>query len=70
MFNQINDKDINWLMKNTLIKIRSNNTNLIISKYKEIIGLSMKSENLKQTRDILLPRLISGEINVENMEVI
>ena len=57
-------------MKNTLIKIRSNNANLIISKYEEIIGLSMKSENLKQTRDTLLPRLISGEINVENMEVL
>lgn len=70
MFNQINDKDINWLMKNTLIKIISNHANLIISKYKEIIGLSMKNENLKQTLDILLPRLISGEINIENMEVL
>ena len=35
----------------------------------EISNLYTKNENLKQTRDILLPRLISGEINVENMEI-
>ena len=35
----------------------------------EISNLYTKNENLKQTRDILLPRLISGEIDVENMEV-
>lgn len=28
-----------------------------------------KLENLRQTRDILLPRLISGEINVDSMEI-
>lgn len=28
-----------------------------------------KQENLKQTRDLLLPRLISGEIDVENLEI-
>ena len=31
--------------------------------------LKHKNLNLKQTRDILLPRLISGEIDVENMEI-
>ena len=36
----------------------------------EISNLYTKNENLKQTRDILLPRLISGEINVENLEVL
>ena len=36
----------------------------------EISNLYTKNENLKQTRDILLPRLISGEIDVENMEVL
>lgn len=35
-----------------------------------LMNLLHKNENLKQTRDILLPRLISGEINVENMEVL
>ena len=36
----------------------------------QISNLYTKNENLKQIRDILLPRLISGEINVENMEVL
>ncbi|MBS5860315.1 restriction endonuclease subunit S [bacterium] len=36
----------------------------------EISNLYTKNENLKQTRDILLPRLISGEIDVKNMEVL
>lgn len=32
--------------------------------------LKHKNMNLKQTRDLLLPRLISGEIDVENMEIV
>lgn len=38
--------------------------------FNQIDVLYLKNENLKQTRDILLPRLISGEIDVENMEVL
>lgn len=37
---------------------------------KQIFSLLYKNEKLKQTRDILLPRLISGEIDVENMEIV
>ena len=37
--------------------------------YDEIDVLYLKNETLKQTRDLLLPRLISGEIDVENMEI-
>ena len=36
---------------------------------KEIFNLLYKNRALKQTRDLLLPRLISGEIDVENMEI-
>ncbi len=36
----------------------------------EILTLNDKNTNLKQTRDLLLPRLISGEINVENLEIL
>ena len=36
----------------------------------EIFNLLNKNQTLKQTRDILLPRLISGEIDVENMEIV
>lgn len=38
--------------------------------FSEISNFSLKNQTLKQTRDILLPRLISGEIDVENLEVI
>lgn len=37
---------------------------------KEIFNLLYKNHTLKQTRDLLLPRLISGEIDVENMEIV
>lgn len=38
--------------------------------FSEISNFSLKNQTLKQTRDLLLPRLISGEIDVENMEVL
>ena len=34
-----------------------------------IIVLNKRNKLLKQTRDLLLPRLISGEIDVENLEI-
>ena len=37
--------------------------------FKEILVLNDKNRFLKQTRDLLIPRLISGEIDVENMEI-
>jgi type I restriction enzyme, S subunit len=43
--------------------------NAIDSVVKEIELLIDKNQNLKKTRDLLLPRLISGEISVENLEV-
>ena len=43
----------------------------IVNPMLEIIQRSyFKQEVLKQTRDLLLPRLISGEIDVEDMEVL
>lgn len=38
--------------------------------FSEISNFSLKNQTLKQTRDILLPRLISGEIDVENLEIL
>lgn len=35
-----------------------------------IFKLCIKNQTLKQTRDLLLPRLISGEIDVENLEIV
>ena len=51
--------------------------NNILDEYHQIINpltkerllLISKNENLKLTRDLLLSRLISGKIDVENMEI-
>ena len=43
---------------------------IITPLFKEISNLSLKNQTLKQTRDLLLPRLISGEIDVENLEIV
>ena len=43
---------------------------LITPIFEQIANLTLKNTNLKQTRDLLLPRLISGEIDVENLEII
>jgi len=36
---------------------------------KQIYNLSFKNTNLRKTRDLLLPKLISGEIDVDNMDI-
>lgn len=38
--------------------------------YKEINILVLKKQNLKQTRDLLLPRLISGKLDIEDLEIV
>ncbi|CCX80280.1 restriction modification system DNA specificity domain [Clostridium sp. CAG:715] len=43
--------------------------NITLPIFDEISLLGYKNQALKQTRDLLLPRLISGEIDVENMEI-
>lgn len=50
---------------------------LLIDKFEEIVQsifrsievLTTKNNNLRQTRDLLLPKLISGEIDVENLDI-
>ena len=37
--------------------------------FEQIKNLQIKNNNLRQTRDLLLPRLISGEIDVENLDI-
>jgi type I restriction enzyme S subunit len=42
----------------------------IVSSYNSLIkNLQSKNTNLRQTRDLLLPRLLSGEIDVENLDI-
>ncbi|MEH2012297.1 restriction endonuclease subunit S [Nostoc sp.] len=44
--------------------------NYIVSNYYELIfNLMEKNSNLRQSRDLLLPKLISGEIDVEHLEI-
>ena len=43
--------------------------NLICPIFEQIFNIETKNKTLKQTRDLLLPRLISGEIDVENLEI-
>lgn len=44
--------------------------NLIAPINAEIFNLLTKNETLNQTRDLLLPRLISGGIDVENLDIV
>jgi type I restriction enzyme, S subunit len=40
-----------------------------LSKFEQIKILQLKNANLRRTRDLLLPKLISGDLNVENLEI-
>jgi type I restriction enzyme S subunit len=33
------------------------------------LNLRVKNQNLRQTRDLLLPKLISGEVDVSGLEI-
>lgn len=44
--------------------------NITVPIFDEISLLGYKNQALKQTRDLLLPRLISGEIDVENLNIL
>ena len=43
---------------------------ILVSILKEINILNLKNDELKQTRDLLLPRLMSGKLNVEGLDII
>lgn len=52
-------------------------TQSIVAKFEEVVepislelaNLTMKIQNLRQTRDLLLPKLISGEIDVSELDI-
>ena len=37
--------------------------------FEHIKSLQRKNANLRRTRDLLLPKLISGEVDVSNLEI-
>jgi type I restriction enzyme S subunit len=49
--------------------IRERYAEIIRSIYSLTDNLKMRNTNLQQTRDLLLPRLISGELDVENLDI-
>ena len=38
--------------------------------FEELNVLILKNQNLKETRDLLLPRLLSGKLNIEDLEIV
>lgn len=50
-------------------KVRNQFGKIVNQIYNNIDVLYLKNEMLVQTRDLLLPRLMSGEINVEDLEI-
>ncbi len=36
----------------------------------QILNLQLQNQNLKQTRDLLIPRLVTGKLNVEDLEIV
>ncbi|CAD5955313.1 Type-1 restriction enzyme EcoDI specificity protein [Planktothrix tepida] len=50
-------------------KIQKEFASFISDVFSQIELLQSKNDNLRQTRDLLLPKLISGEIDVENLDI-
>ena len=52
-------------------------TKSIVAKFEEVVepislelaNLTMKNTNLRQTRDLILPKLISGKIDVSELDI-
>lgn len=51
------------------LNLIENFSTLIKPFFVKILNLLNKNANLRQTRDLLLPKLISGEIDVENLDI-
>ena len=43
---------------------------LVDNLYELEIDLKVKNQNLKETRDLLLPRLISGKLDIKDMDIV
>ncbi|MBQ8676839.1 MAG: restriction endonuclease subunit S [Alphaproteobacteria bacterium] len=66
--NQENLNRIELIIPNDNILIRFNN--LISPIFDEIFLIEQKQKILKQTRDLLLPRLMSSEIDIDKLEIV
>ena len=52
-----------------LMELQISAARMLNNFFNAIETLQVKNDNLRQTRDLLLPRLISGEIDVENLDI-
>ena len=51
------------------IEIRNKFESIADSFNSQVACLNQKKDNLRKTRDLLLPKLISGQIDVENLDI-
>ena len=42
----------------------------VVPIFENIFTLQLKNQNLKETRDLLLPRLISGKLDIKDMDIV
>ncbi|MEG4626342.1 restriction endonuclease subunit S [Microcoleus sp. w1-18aA5] len=52
-----------------LMELQLSAARMLNNFFNAIETLQVKNDNLRKTRDLLLPRLISGEIDVENLDI-
>jgi len=70
IFKAVTKKDmqgIEFIVPNDVIVVRFEE--LVLPMEDEIENLTKKNANLRQTRDLLLPRLISGELDVSELDI-
>ena len=68
---KINQKNLNRIkMLVPSDEILKEFNKLVISIFEEIFILKQKNKLLKQIRDLLIPRLMSGKLNVEDLDII
>ncbi|MCG3158577.1 MAG: hypothetical protein DKINENOH_05221 [bacterium] len=58
-----------YLLARPLKKLLGNFSEIVSPIFKMVQILANKNSNLRRTRDLLLPKLISGEVEVENLKI-
>ena len=58
-----------FLVKVPPVSIRDSFSNIVRPFFSQVRLLSQQNDNLQKTRDLLLPRLISGKLSVENLDI-
>ena len=59
----------NIVMVNPRLSVIDNFEKFVQPVFRSLEILTLKNINLRKTRDLLLPKLISGEIDVEKLDI-